>query len=110
MEIKNVLQKLKKAGFKAKFIYPKKLPKIKNKEEISHLREYSFEKNNFSINFTSFFDENEEEFAFCFWIRNKKDFVVYYKRNIDAAIDFCLYSEKNEICLYLERNKKWAGL
>jgi len=107
MEIKNVLEKLKKAGFKEKFIYPKELPKIKNKEEISHFSEYSFEKDNFCINFTSFFDENEE-FAVYFFIKNKRNFLVNYnyKQDIDAAIDFCLYLEKNEICLYLERNEK----
>ena len=33
MEIKNVLEKLKNAGFKVKSIWPKKLPQIKNEEE-----------------------------------------------------------------------------
>lgn len=110
MEIKNVLEKLKNAGFKVKSIWPKKLPQIKNEEKFFYFREYSFEKDNFLINFQTNFEEfgGNDEYAYGFWIKNRRTLKSYsdkkYDRNIDAAIDFCLYLEKEYLSLFLERD------
>ena len=102
MKIKEVIEKLEKAGFKSDTIFPskEKLAPITKKEEISYCREYRFEKNNFLINFKTSFEEfgGTDEYAYGFWIKNKKTLKCYsdekYRANIDKAIDFCIYLEK----------------
>ena len=112
MKIKEVIEKLEKAGFKSDTIFPskEKLEPITKKEEISYFREYRFEKNNFLINFKTSFEliEGTDERAYGFWIKNKKTLKCYfdekYRANIDKAIDFCIYLEKEYLFLFLERD------
>ena len=110
MKIKEVIEKLKKAGFEGRSIWPEKLTPITKKEEISYFRKYRFEKNNFLINFETSFEEfdGNDEFAYGFWIKNKKTLKCYfdekYKANIDEAIDYCIYLEKEYLSLFLERD------
>ena len=113
MKIKEVIEKLKKAGFKSDPIFPskEKLAPITKKEEISYFRKYRFEKNNFLINFETSFEEfdGNDEFAYGFWIKNKKTLKCYfldekYKANIDEAIDYCIYLQKEYLSLFLERD------
>ena len=112
MKIKEVIEKLEKAGFKSDTIFPskEKLEPITKKEEISYFREYRFEKNNFLINFKTSFEliEGTDERAYGFWIKNKKTLKCYfdekYRANIDKAIDYCIYLEKEYLLLLLERD------